>query len=206
VPNDDIQRLQDDLSTMRQAMRLDKPYAAADFGALLLFGFGGLATIALLTFTTWNPRLCFLVPLVPGLIAYARRYSATRRVQAARPVLWQEYKLSAIAALVAIPASAGWITWSQRFGATREAAGSTIVFCIGVVMLGIGALDSKRRIYLVGGAGMIAFGMAVLCLGPRQMAVAGAAMIAVVCLAGAAFTRWKTRLEWNESGESESAI
>ena len=45
---EELKRLKDDLSMMRQAMKLDKPYDAAEIPVLLLFAVGGAVAIPLL--------------------------------------------------------------------------------------------------------------------------------------------------------------
>jgi hypothetical protein len=70
VPSEEITRLQDDLSTMRKALKLDKPYDARDIPSALLVGFGALIALPLVEFTSWN-RLLILIPaLLPGFLAY----------------------------------------------------------------------------------------------------------------------------------------
>lgn len=48
MPAEELKRLKDDLSMMRQAMKLDKPYDAADIPVGLLLALGGLVAIPLL--------------------------------------------------------------------------------------------------------------------------------------------------------------
>lgn len=52
MSHENIQRLKNDLTTIRQVMRLDKPYDAADIPALMMFGVGGMVAIPLL----FSPR------------------------------------------------------------------------------------------------------------------------------------------------------
>jgi len=204
VQNNEIQRLQDDLSTMRQAIRLDKAYDKGDIAATLLLGLGALIAMPIFEFTSWNRRLVLAVALTPGLLAFSLRYATTRRIRAERPQLWNEYKLSVISAICVIPTAVGWMWWSEQFGTARQAAGSAIVFCIGVVLAGVGVLDSNRRTYLFGGVPMIAFGLAIPWLTPHRIGTVGLGVIVFALLSTAAFIWWQTRFQAASQDGSES--
>ncbi|MEZ6034420.1 MAG: hypothetical protein R3C17_15095 [Planctomycetaceae bacterium] len=194
MPNEEIQRLQDDLMTMRQVMRLDKPYDAGDIPSLLLIGLGASVVVPLLEFTSWHQGMTMIVALAPGMTAFLYRYMLAKRNRVKRPALWKEYRVAAFLGVCATPLVVGWIWWSQhQFGTTREAAGASIMFCVGAVLSGFGVLDSDRRSYLSGGFFLIAFALVIPWLTPRQMAPVGAGVLAIVSLATAAFIWWQTR-------------
>lgn len=205
MSGEEIQRLQDDLSTMRQVIKLDKPYAATDVMPLLLLGVGALLAIPLLEMRLFsNPRICLLLALSPGAALYARRYSEARRNQIHRPALWKEYKWGLAIGAVMIPASVGWIWWSQQFGLSREVAGAPIMFCLGIAGCVIGTVDADRRLYLLGGIGAIAFAFALPFLQPRHIATAGAVLLAVICFVAAAWIHRQTRTETDNAESNES--
>ena len=205
MSHENIQRLKNDLTTIRQVMRLDKPYDAADIPALMMFGVGGMVAIPLLLFTTWNQQLTFILTLIPGLIVYARRYLTAKRNKVERPALWKEYRVSLVAVIFAMPLTAVWVWWSQsQFGTTREAAGAAVLFCVGAFVAGVGALDSNRRSYLPGGVCLILFALAFAWLTPRQIAPAGAAVLACAMFSTAAFIWWQTRDHVRRNSGNES--
>ena len=203
MSTEEIKRLDNDLTTMRQAMRFDKPYDAADVPYVLLIGLGALIAVPLLIFSPWPPRLILLLSLSPGLLAYARRAAATGRNQAQRPNLWKEYKLGTIAAVGVGLAAGGWLLWSQQVGASFEATRATILFCIGIALMGIGAMDSTRRYYVVMGFVVVMFAMAMLSLEPHNIAPAGAGLIAFVALSTAAYIWSQTTGKTTSHDESE---
>jgi membrane protein implicated in regulation of membrane protease activity len=203
VPSEEITRLQDDLSTMRKALKLDKPYDARDIPSALLIGFGAVIALPLVEFTSWN-RLLILIPaLLPGFLAYLRRYVQVRQEQPERTELRKEYQLGGMAAVAFVPAAVGFLWWSQRNGISREAAGAAIIFCIGVVLTGIGVLNTARRNYLIGGVTMIVFGVLIPMLTPQRIATVGVGLLAVVSLLTAAFLWWQTRLDSKSPDGSE---
>ena len=206
MPSEEITRLQDDLSTIRKALKLDKPYDARDIPSALLIGFGALIALPLVEFTSWN-RLLILIPaLLPGFLAYLRRYVQVREKQAERTELRKEYKLGGMAAVAFVPAAVGFLWWSQRNGISREAAGAAIIFCIGVVLTGIGVLDTARRNYLIGGVTMMVFGVLIPMLTPHRIATVGVGLLAVVSLLMAAFVWWQTRLDSKSPDGSETVV
>jgi hypothetical protein len=204
MSNEEIKRVKNDLTTMRQVLRLDNPYDAADMTYLLLLGLGALVAVLLTTFSPWPQRLTLFLSLSPGVLAYARRFATTRQNQAERPNLWKEYKFSAIFAVGLGLAPAGWILWSQRdFGTSREAFLAGGNFFIGMALLGIGAMDSSRRVCLVMGFFVVIFGMTVLWLEPRNVVPVGAGFIALVTLSTAAYLWWQTICKATSHNESE---
>lgn len=191
MPNDEIERLRSDLTTIRSVLRLEEPCDTGDIPALLLLGLGALGAIPLLVFTMWHQRLTLILMLLPGLIMYGYRYLAVKRTKDERPGLWREHRLGLIAGAIAFPLALCWIWWSQiQFGTTREAAGAAVMFCIGVFLIVVGALDSTRRSYLLSGVCLAAFALAIPWMTLRQIAPIGAAVLAVASLLTAALNWW----------------
>ncbi len=147
---------------MRQVMRLDRPYEAADIPAMLLIAAGALVAIPLVIFTSWPHRSILIVTLIPGAIVFGRRYLAAKREKTERPGLWNEYKVAIIVGVFVTPLAVAWMWWSQQqLGTSREAAGASIMFWLGVFGTGVGALDPSRRSYLFGSIAAMAFALAI---------------------------------------------
>lgn len=206
MPNEDIQRLKDDLSTMRQAMKLDKPYDARDIPSALLIGVGALIALPLIEFTAWDRQLILIFALLPGLAALLLRYAEVRKTPPERTELRKELKIGGLTAVTVLPAVIGFLWWGHQNGLSREACGAGIIFCIGVVMTGIGVLDSGRRSYLISGVGMIAFGVLIPVLTPQRIATVGTGVMAFICLLTAAYYWWQTRLDSECPDGNESVI
>jgi hypothetical protein len=194
MPNEEIQRLRGDLTTMRQVMRLDRPYDAGDIPSLLMLGLGGLIAVPLLELTSWHQRLTLILALLPGAIVYAHRYITVKKKRTERPALWKEYRGSLLGGILIALLAAGWMWWSQQhLSTTREAAGAPTMFCIGVVLVGFGVFDPNRRNYLFSGISLIAFAFAIPWLTPHQIAPVGAGALAFAMLSTATFIWWQTR-------------
>lgn len=203
MSTDEIQRLQQDLNTIRGAIRTDNPYDRADVLPLLAIAFGALVTIPMLHFRMFhNPRLCLLVGLAPGIATLVRRYFQTRNDQASRPGIWKEYKWGLLFACLAAPAAAGWLWWSQRFGVDRQATGAAIIFCLGIAAIMIGYIDCSRRTYLAGGIMATIFAFVLPTLEPQHFPTVSCIFLAAKCSVVAALIWWLTRETTPANGES----
>ena len=191
MPTDEIQRIQNDLTTIRQAITKDKPYDRADIFSSVVLGVGALMAIPMLQFL--SPRICVLLGVAPGMALWFARYLQTRKQQQVRPNLWAEYKWGLVAVAVITPAIIGWMWWSQQFGASRMAVGSFALFCIGIAGCLIGFIDSNRRTYLLGGIITLGFGILMPTLGPNQIPIVGLIFVAMVGLGNAAMVWWITQ-------------
>ena len=82
----DLKRIQNDLDSMNQVIRRDRPYAAADVLPCVVVGLGAIVCIGLLHWQLLSDaRLCLLLSISPGLVLWARPISS-RRVVVARSV------------------------------------------------------------------------------------------------------------------------
>ena len=202
MSTDEIQRIKDDLATMRQAVTKDKPYERADVFPTLAYGVGGLIAIPMLQ-SGMNPRLCILLVLVPGLVWCCVRYFQVRNQRAVRPVLWAEYKWSLVVLTIILPALLGWMWWSEQFGASRSAVGEAILFCAGIVTCLIGFIDPNRRAYLLSGISLTVFGVLLPTLDPKQIPFASCVFLAVIGFIGAAAIWWMTRGRLEDTSRRE---
>ena len=122
---DEIQRIEDDSATMRQAVKKDKPYERADIFPHLALGVGALISGALISGalitipmlqSRIDSRLCVLLGMAPGLVWWCVRYFQARNQRAVRPLLWAEYKWSFVALAISLPALFGWSGGANDLG------------------------------------------------------------------------------------------
>ena len=203
MSTDQIQRIEDDLATMRQAVKKDKPYERADIFPHLALGVGALISGALISGalitipmlqSRIDSRLCVLLGMAPGLVWWCVRYFQARNQRAVRPLLWAEYKWSFVALAISLPALFGWMWWSERFGASRFTVGTAMLFCLGIVSCLKGLNDPIRRFLLLPpGISIIIFAVLLPTLDPKQILFAGCVLLAVCGFGGAAAIWWMTR-------------
>lgn len=206
MSSEELQQVQDDLTMMRQIVKRDKVYAAADIPPALVIGLGALLCIPMLHYRLLgDPRLSFFVALAPGIFLLARRYNEAKKDRALRPVLWKEYRWSTLSGLVAIPTALGWMWWSQQQGGTYGTTAAALLFCIGFGFTMTGLMDSSRRSYLIVGLAFIVFAILFPTLEPHQRHVAGCMFLAILCLGSAAFVWWKTRAAHSNANQETIA-
>ena len=203
MSTDEIRRIEDDLATMRQAVKKDKPYERADIFPHLALGVGALISGALISGalitipmlqSRIDSRLCVLLGMAPGLVWSCVRYFQARNQRAVRPVLWAEYKWSFVALAISLPALFGWMWWSEQFGANRFTVGTAMLFCLGIVSCLKGLNDPIRRfLWLPPGISIIIFAVLLPTLDPKQILFAGCVLLAVCSFGGAAAIWWMTR-------------
>lgn len=194
MPSNELERLTSDLSTIRNAMRLDKPYAWDDVLMELLTALGGLLAILLIVFTPLDNRVAFMLGVAPAIIYYYRFSVQRRRDQADRPGLWQEVKVTLQATAIVLPLVIGWLIWSRvTESIDRPSAGAAVLFFVGVGLAYVGVFDSNRRKYLAGSVALMAYGLIYPFLTPHQGALCGASALIVGGLGGAAIIRWQLK-------------
>ena len=182
----DLQRIQNDLDSMNQVIRRDRPYAAADVLPCVVVGLGAIVCMALLHWRLLSDaRLCLLLSISPGMALWARRYQHARLGRAKRPVLWKEYKWSMIAGFVLVPTCIAWVWWRQHLGFSGESALATILFCVGLVMAMTGVMDPSRRLYLPCALLILGYSFLRGLLPPEQLETSAFALLAVACFGSA---------------------
>jgi hypothetical protein len=189
-----IERLQSDLLAMRRQLQVDPIQSPADIVLGLVGGCSGLMILGLTFLTSLNPRFCVLLSVAPIFFLYVWQYFRTQRIRDVRPARAQEYRWSAIIALVLVVASAGWFAWARQMDISYEAASASIMFCLGVGIVLWGILDWQRRgwVNLVCGAVLAFLGVIIPMMNSRYgMAVLGGITVALVGFASSAIAYFK---------------
>jgi len=203
MAQEDLNRLAADISTIQQAMKLDKPYCAEDIPLMFALAFGGLLAIPLVHYSSWDHRLCMLLSFVPLGVCYSQQYVRRHRNQAGRPAVWREMKLSLLGAVVATPIAFGWLYWNGKIGVDSPGARSSALFFIGAALTTLGAIDRNRRSYIVGGMSLTAFGLAYPWLSHEQVAIAAAVALTVTGLGAACVIWWQLQRDTANELRSE---
>lgn len=200
----DIDRLTADVSIIQNAMKLDKPYAAADIPLMLMVALCGLLAIPLVYFTHWSHSLCFILAFVPGSIFYYRQYIERKQNRAARPALWQEMKLGLLVAAFIAPIAFGWLYWVQKTGIDSLSTRGSVLFFAGAGLVIFGAIDKNRRSYIPGGISAAGLGLAFPWLSGVQVAIGGAIALIATGLGSAGVIWWQLQRDAIEENEGAS--
>ena len=200
MSTNELERVSSDLTTIRQAMRLDKGYAWDDVTREFVTAGCGLLSCLLMVFSELNYRVAFVLGMVPMLVYYYFFMAKRRKSQAERPNLWFEEKLVLKALAIVMPFLIGWLAWSKLSGIIDlRSAGASTVFFMGIGLGYVALVDINRRRYLAGSLTLMAFGLAIPSLTQHQTAVGVAASLIVASLGEAAIIMWQLKHDGRSS-------
>lgn len=195
MPTNELKRLTSDLSTIQQAMRLDKRYAWDDVLGELVTALGGLLAMLLLVFTPLDQRIAFTLGIVP-VILYGCWSSAQRwKNKANRPSLWLEDKVMFQALAIVMPLMISWLAWRRITVESTEwpGAGAPAIFFFGVGLTYVGIIDSNRRRFLAGSVTLMVWSLAMPSLTSHQFSISCAVVLVVASLGQAAIILWQLK-------------
>lgn len=181
-----LDRVRDDLQTMRNAAGLDLPFGRFDALSNVWVGICGLLVMLCGLLVPWEYRGAVSVPICLAVAGGAWAGMRAKRDRAARPASWREHKLGLVAALVVTPLAYGYIRWERHLGMPREMVGGAAVFFVGVGVLLVAITDPRRLYYVGGGLALMAAGAAIPTLAPAQVIAACGLSMAVGCFSAAA--------------------
>jgi hypothetical protein len=165
-----IERLQDDLATLKAALGTELPYDRTHV-AMYLFGAGIGVLLAALV---WLDLLAYLRPALAVylgimLLAWLAQVRHLRAGRAARPARWRWGRTELVASLVAIVLLVGYVVWVAAVGRWQGqwdipqafALASSVFFFLGAGGCAWVAAD-RRRWHLLGAAVILLLGGAVM--------------------------------------------
>lgn len=149
----ELDRIRDDLATLRHAAAVDPTFGAelAWFWAAVA-AFCGLVTITLAMGTGAPVETMVVVLWIAGallLLAAAVRFFRIVRRRAERPAPWRELREVATAKLIGAPLIGGFLLWQYNAGAPPRFVLSTLVFCMSLVVV-LWALSRWTRRWALG--------------------------------------------------------
>ena len=180
----DLGRLQEDLATIREAGRFDKPYSAEDVPLSILLAVTGLVIVLAGWLFPFN-RLVVLAGFIPFVIVFARLTWRRQQNRALRPGLWRETRNSLVAVVIILPLVVAWMKWRELSGIAPHVAGAAGVFFIGVGCMVLGVIERDRRSYIAAGAALLGFGLAIPFLERSQITMAAGLAVFAAGLGGA---------------------
>jgi hypothetical protein len=151
--NPDLDRLRDDLATLRHAAAVDVPFGTE----LVYFWAAVAAACGLLTLTLAMGAGAPVEPVVLGLwiagaglllAAIVRMVRVVAR-RAEQPAPWRELRQVAVAKLIGAPLMLGFLAWLYAVGAPPKIVLSVLVFCMSLATV-MYALSSWTRRWAFG--------------------------------------------------------
>ncbi len=184
--DESIDRVRNDLETMRQAAGLELPFGRDDVRTNLWVAACGALLAAWAALAPWEFRGLVAVPLLLAVAGAVWSARAAHRHRGSRPSPWREHRLGMLAALILLPLAVGYMAWEKRLGIQREMVGAAAVFFVGVATLVFALADRRRLSYLAAAVPLMAYGVVIPLLTRQQVIVAGGIFMTVACLAAAA--------------------
>lgn len=190
----ELDRVREDLATMRSAAGFGSPFGRDDVAGNLAVAAVGACFAAWMAFggerLGRTPTYLFMAALVAVGTAVAVR---ARRRRGSRPELWREQRANLLAAVVIAPAVMAYLRWEMWLGMPRETAGAAALFFVGLGLLLVPILSPKRFAYAGAAVPLMAFGLALPFCDARGSAVAAGLCLTAAGLATAALQTWQLR-------------
>jgi hypothetical protein len=188
-----LDRVREDLQTMRNAAGFDLPFGQFDVLSNVWIGCCGLFITLCAVAAPWEYRGVLALPLGLAVAGAAWAGVRARRERGDRPAGWREHKSGLVAAGIVTPLAVAYMRWERHLGLPRETVGAAALFFIGLALLVIGILDRRRRHYLGGALALMPYGIVLPSLAPPQVVAAGGLCMFAACLSSAAIQRWQLK-------------
>jgi hypothetical protein len=151
--NPDLDRIRDDLATLRHATAVDVPFGTE----LVYFWAAVAAACGLLTFTLAMGPGAPVEPVVLGLwiagagllLAAVVRFVRVVARRAEQPAPWRELREVAVAKLIGAPLLLGFLVWLYWVGAELRIVLAVLVFCMSLATV-MYALSRWTRRWAIG--------------------------------------------------------
>lgn len=188
-----LDRVREDLQTMRNAAGLEPLFGPFDVLSNLWIGGCGLLITLCATVAPWEYRGILALPLGLAVAGAAWAGARARRERGDRPASWREHKSGIVVAGIVTPLAVAYMRWERHLGLPREAVGAAALFFIGLALLVIGVLDRRRRHYFGGALALMPYGIALPSLAPVQVVAAGGLCMFAACVSAAVIQHWQLK-------------
>lgn len=190
----ELQRVQADLETLRQAAGVELPFQRQDiWWPNLVYGLAGLVIAAIGWWVPVEYRWVALLPaaVVLGVWAYLAR--SAHRQRATTPARWREYRYGLWWLVLFAPIFIGYLLWQAWLGMSMMAVTATAVFFLGLGMAWIALVDRTRRHYFGSAISFLIFASVMPWCSPRAMRAGAGFMVVAIALGTAAIQAWLLR-------------
>ena len=189
----DLDRVKQDLATLKDAARLELPFGRKDVRINLWMAACGALIAVWFAMTPWDDRWLRILLFCPPVVFVGRAMLSAKRDRDHEPARWRELRMSLLAMVIIVPLVVAYIRWERWIGMPREMAGAAALFFVGVAALVVALMDFRRLHYAGGALALMAFGIAFPNLSRTGIFVAGGLCIMAGCLASAAVQWWQLR-------------
>jgi hypothetical protein len=190
----DINKLREDLETMRLAAGVDLPFSKRDI--CIMTPVACMAGAAIACIGWWVPaeyKWAALFPIAILLGVWLILARADHRRRATEPVHWRETRYGLMGLFIVTPLLAGFLYWETAMGLSGAALQSSVSFFGGLGIAWFGLIDRTRRHYIGTALPFLVFGMLIPFCDPRQIRAGVGLMLIVMALLTAAIQIWQLR-------------
>lgn len=173
MTDSNLDRLQNDVSTIRQAMGVEPSSLRSDAVVALMIAATGLLAFMLWEFTSLDRRTAFWLALAPTVVALVRSGFRSRRERATYPFRWRETKRVLWLLGGAFPFIIGWIWWNSAEG-RHGLVVATSIFVISLGIIGFGLQHRARLSVVPGGIVMLVYAAMIPQMSWDRVQLAGA--------------------------------
>ena len=147
----EIDRVRDDLATMKRAAGVGLPIGRSDVHLSLAWAVAGVPVAAWAAYTPLEQTtfgLLLVIPCVTVLALSALVAKKNHRDKGKAPAPWREHRFQWIAAGVLTPVFGAFVAWGLAKGLSPETLTVTALFMAGLGMLILPILDPTRLFYV----------------------------------------------------------
>ncbi len=199
----ELNRVREDLATMKQAAGVGLPIGPSDVCLSLAWAVAGVPLAAWAAFARPEQTTFGLLLVIPcmGVLALsafvAKKY---HRDRGQAPAPWREHRFQWIAAGVLTPVFGGFVVWSIVKGLSPEAMIVTALFMAGLGMLILPILDRTRLFYLGWAVSTMLFAVTAPLLEQRFWGVLVGGWLILSGLSAAGIMGWQIHRSVDEHG------
>lgn len=189
----EIDRIREDIRTIREAAGLELPFGWEDVWLSLAGVPCGLVLSAVGALGPLSSARLATLPLLGVVLAAAVLRFQHRRSSGRSPLRRKEYDLGLATGLLCALIAGGYLAWARHLGRPTEVTGGLAVAMTGVLCAVLGATGRGRRSCFAAAAVLFAYGLVIPLCSPRQVVIAGGVALAAVGLGAAAIQAWQLR-------------